>query len=73
MDNLHQLLITELDNEPLGETNNFIWFITDIGILAKLKNNQLNTEKIKPELEALEISLDLTKEEKDLQEYAETI
>ena len=52
-------------NKPIGETDNFIWFICDIGIFAIFKNN-INMPEIKILSEALCIALDLSKEEKEI-------
>ena len=52
-------------NKPIGETDNFIWFICDIGIFAIFKSN-INIPEIKILNEALSISLDLSKEEKEI-------
>ena len=54
---------------PLGESNNFIWFITDIGIAALLKNTNEDIYLLNPEREAIEINLDLSKEEKEFIEF----
>tara|TARA_B100000963_G_C22526508_1_gene625560 strand:- start:622 stop:858 length:237 start_codon:yes stop_codon:yes gene_type:complete len=48
---------------PIGETENCIWFICDIGIVALFKINK-NLPELKILKEALGISLDLSKEEK---------
>ena len=62
----HALIIDSLKNQPIGETRNFVWFITDIGIAALFKGNEnfkiynLNVEK-----EAKNISLDISKEERE--------
>ena len=56
-----EILRESLEEEPLGETCNFIWYISKIGILALEKNN-CEQEKF-PEKEALKINLDLGKEE----------
>ena len=69
MDSTSDLIIDSLKEEPIGETDHFIWFITDIGIAALFKKNKifefysLNVAK-----EANEISLDISKEE---QQYFE--
>ena len=55
------ILSESLEREPVGETANFIWFISDIGIIALEKNNN-DYEKF-PEKEAIKINLDLGKEE----------
>ena len=60
------LIIDSLKEEPIGETNHFIWFITDIGIVALFKREQ-NYEiySSNVEIEANKIGLDITKEEKE--------
>ena len=60
------MIIDSLKEEPLGETDHFIWFITDIGIVALFKREQ-NYEiySSNVEIEANKIALDITKEEKE--------
>ena len=66
MDSTSDLIIDSLKEEPIGETDHFIWFITDIGIAALFKRNQ-NYEiySSNVEIEANKIGLDITKEEKE--------
>ena len=66
MDSTSDLIIDSLKNEPIGETDHFIWFITDIGIAALFKKDQ-NYEiySSNVEIEANKIGLDITKEEKE--------
>ena len=66
MDSTSDLIIDYLKEEPIGETDHFIWFITDIGIAALFKREQ-NYEiySSNVEIEANKIGLDITKEEKD--------
>jgi len=66
MDSTSDLIIDSLKEEPIGETNHFIWFITDIGIAALFKREQ-NYEiySSNVEIEANKIGLDITKEEKE--------
>ncbi len=66
MDSTSDLIIDSLNEEPIGETNHFIWFITDIGIAALFKREQ-NYEiyRSNVENEANKIGLDITKEEKE--------
>ena len=60
------LIIDSLKDEPIGETNHFIWFITDIGIIALFKRDQnFETCRLNIENEANKIGLDITKEEKE--------
>ena len=40
MDSKSDLIIDSLKDEPIGETDHFIWFITDIGIAALFKKEQ---------------------------------
>ena len=66
MDPTCDLIIDSLEKEPIGETDHFIWFITDIGIIALFKReDNYETYNSKVELEANKISLDITKEEKE--------
>ena len=66
MDSTCDLIIDSLKEEPIGETDHFIWFITDIGIVALFKREE-NLEIYSPnvEIEANKIALDITKEEKE--------
>ena len=66
MDSTSDLIIDCLNNEPIGETDHFIWFITDIGIAALFKGEQnYETYNSNVEIEANKIALDITKEEKE--------
>ena len=66
MDSTRDLIIDSLKEKPIGETDHFIWFITDIGIAALFKSNQ-NHEiySSNVEIEANKIGLDITKEVKE--------
>ena len=66
MDSTIDLIIDSIKEEPIGETDHFIWFITDIGIAALFKREQ-NYEiySSNVEIEANKIGLDITKEEKE--------
>ena len=66
MDSTSDLIIDSLKEEPIGETDHFIWFITNIGIAALFKREQ-NYEIYSSivEIEANKIGLDITKEEKE--------
>ena len=66
MDSTSNLIIEFLKEEPIGETDHFIWFITDIGIVALFKREE-NFEAYSSniEIEANKIALDITKEEKE--------
>ncbi len=66
MDSTSDLIIDSLKEEPIGETDHFIWFITDIGIAALFKrerNYEIYSSNV--EIEANKIGLDITKEEKE--------
>ena len=66
MDSTSDLIIDSLKEEPIGETNYFIWFITDIGIVALFKRDEnFETYNSNVEIEANKIGLDITKEEKE--------
>ena len=66
MDSTCDLIIDSLREEPIGETDYFIWFITDIGIVALFKKNEnFETYSSNVGIEANKIALDITKEEKD--------
>ena len=66
MNSTNCFILDSLKDQPIGETGHFVWFITDIGIAALFKGNEnfkiynLNVEK-----EAKNISLDISKEEKE--------
>ena len=66
MDSTCELIIDSLKEEPIGETDHFIWFITDIGIVALFKKDEnFETYSSRVEIEANKIALDISKEEKD--------
>ena len=66
MDSTSDLIIDSLKEEPIGETDHFIWFITDIGIAALFKKNEnFEAYTSNVEIEANKIALDISKEEKD--------
>ena len=66
MDSTSDLIIDFLKEEPIGETDHFIWFITDIGIAALFKKEQNHEIYISNvEIEANKICLDISKEEKE--------
>ena len=66
MDSTIDLIIDSLKEEPIGETDHFIWFITDIGIAALFKRvENFETYSSNVEIEANNIALDITKEEKE--------
>ena len=66
MDPTYGLIIDSLKDDPIGETDHFIWFITDIGIVALFKReDNFETYSSNVEIEANKIALDITKEEKE--------
>ena len=66
MDSTCNLIIDSLKEEPIGETDHFIWFITDFGIVALFKKDEnFKTYSSNVEIEANKIALDITKEEKE--------
>ena len=66
MDSTCDLIIDSLKDEPIGETDHFIWFITDVGIVALFKREEnFETYCSNVEIEANKIALDITKEEKE--------
>ena len=70
MNSTHGLLLDSLKEEPIGETLHFVWYITDIGIAALFKGNEiLKTYSVNVEKEAKVISLDISKEEKEYCEF----
>ena len=63
MDSVSGFIIDSLKEEPIGETDHFIWFITDIGIVALFKRkDNFETYSSNVEIEAYKIALDITKE-----------
>ena len=66
MDSTSDLIIDSLKKEPIGETDHFVWYITDIGIAALFKREQnIEIYSSNVEIEANKIGLDITKEEKE--------
>ena len=66
MDSTSDLITDYLKEEPIGETDHFIWFITDIGIAALFKKEQnFEIYSSNVEIEANKIGLDITKEVKE--------
>ena len=66
MDSTCDLIIDSLKEDPIGETDYFIWFITDIGIIALFKRDEnFKTYISNFEIEANKIGLDISKEEKE--------
>ena len=66
MNSTHGFLLDSLKEEPIGETFHFVWYITDIGIAALFKGDEiLKTYSLNVEKEAKNLSLDISKEEKE--------
>ena len=40
MDSTRYLIMDSLKEEPIGETDHFIWYITDVGIVALFKREE---------------------------------
>tara|TARA_B100000575_G_C22651894_1_gene400051 strand:- start:107 stop:346 length:240 start_codon:yes stop_codon:yes gene_type:complete len=66
MDPLHSLIRDSLKKKPIGESKNFEWFITDIGIAAIMKHHDKSISSLDPIKEAFELDLDLSKEERQI-------
>tara|TARA_B100000212_G_scaffold274051_1_gene213535 strand:- start:153 stop:392 length:240 start_codon:yes stop_codon:yes gene_type:complete len=66
MDPLYSLIRESLRQKPIGQSKNFEWFITEIGIAALMKGQDKNISSLDPINEAIELDLDLSKEEKQL-------
>ena len=65
MDVSELIIKNSIKNQPIGETTNIIWFICDIGIFGIFKS-KIDIPEIEILNEALSISLDLSKEEKEI-------
>ena len=66
MNSTHSFILDSIKDKPLGETEHFVWFITDIGIVALFKREEkFETYISNVEIEANKIALDITKEEKE--------
>tara|TARA_B100000902_G_C26543662_1_gene543713 strand:- start:241 stop:483 length:243 start_codon:yes stop_codon:yes gene_type:complete len=66
MNSTQLLLLDSLKDEPIGKTDNFTWFISDIGIIALFNGNEnLKLFNLNVEVEANKIDLDITKEVKE--------
>ena len=66
MNSTHDFILDSLKEEPIGRTVHFVWYITDIGIAALFKGNEiLKSYSVNVEKEAKDISLDISKEEKE--------
>ena len=48
MDPLHSLIRESLNQTPLGQSKNFEWFITEIGIAALMKEQNKNISSFDP-------------------------
>ena len=66
MDPLHSLIRDSLNQKPIGQSKNFEWFITEIGIAAVMINQNDDIYNLDPIKEATEIDLDLSKEDKQI-------
>ena len=65
MNSTQEFILDSIKERPIGETDHFVWFITDIGIAALFKkNDNINIYNKYVDKEANLISLDITKEEK---------
>ena len=66
MNSTHGFLLDSLKEEPIGETVHCVWYITDVGIAALFKGNEiLKTYSLNVAQEAKNLSLDISKEEKE--------
>ena len=66
MNSTEEFLLDFLKEEPIGNTINFKWFITDIGVVALFKEGKMyEIYNSNVEIEANNIALDITKEEKE--------
>ena len=66
MNSTHGFLLDSLKDEPIGETIHFVWYITDIGIAALFKGNEIfKNYSLIVGKEAKDINLDISKEEKE--------
>ena len=66
MDPLHSLIKESLSQKPIGQSKNFEWFITEIGIAAIMKEQKQSIYTLDPIKEAIELDLDLSKEERQI-------
>ena len=66
MEPIHSLIRDALNQQPIGQSKNFEWFITDIGIAAIIKEQNQSIYKLDPIKEAIELDLDLSKEERQI-------
>ena len=66
MNSTEEFLLDSFKENPIGNTDHFTWFITDIGVVALFKeaeNYQIYNSYI--EKEANIIALDINKEQKE--------
>ena len=66
MDPLYSLIRESLNQKPIGQSKNFEWFITEIGIAAVMNDQAQCISSLDPIREALVLDLDLSKEEKQI-------
>ena len=66
MNSTHAFILDSIKDQPIGETEHFVWFITDIGIAALFKENEnFKIYNLNVNREAKNISLDISKEERE--------
>ena len=67
MQNIIQLLTDSLDQPPIGQTKNFIWLATPIGIAALCKTKDKTDKPPFDEAvkEGVEVAIDLSREERE--------
>ena len=66
MEPIHSLIRDALNQEPIVQSKNFEWFITEIGIAAIMKEQKQSIYNLDPIKEAIELDLDLSKEERQI-------
>ena len=66
MEAIHSLIRDALNQQPIGQSKNFEWFITEIGIAAIMKEQKQSIYNLDPIKEAIELDLDLSKEERQI-------
>ena len=66
MEPIHSLIRDSLNQQPIGQSKNFEWFITEIGIAAIMKEQKQSIYNLDPIKEAIELDLDLSKEERQI-------
>ena len=66
MNSTQALILDSLKDEPIGESLHFVWYVTDIGIVALFKGNEnFKIYNLNVETEAKNISIDISKEERE--------